>query len=148
MKSVIQVSKEHHGHNINPRAIGIFFEDINFSCDGGINANVVNNYSFDGVYFSADTQERVEDPLRYWEITGGTMESRNECGLHENSKYAAICTNAEAESIADITAGNRIRPRMPSVLKPKNAICLRRRWMDPALKVLSRCPLKIKMEMC
>lgn len=96
MKSVIQVSKEHHGHNINPRAIGIFFEDINFSCDGGINANVVNNYSFDGVYFSADTQERVEDPLRYWEITGGTMESRNECGLHENSKYAAICTNAEA----------------------------------------------------
>lgn len=96
MRSVVQVSKEHRGHKINPRSIGIFFEDINFSCDGGINANVINNYSFDGVYFSAETQERVEDSLRYWEISGGTIESKSNHGLHENSKYAAIRTTAGA----------------------------------------------------
>ena len=34
-----------------------FLEDIGFSVDGGLNANMVNNYSFDGVYL-----DRQEDP--------------------------------------------------------------------------------------
>lgn len=95
MKSIVQLSPKHGGHDINPRQIGIFFEDINFSCDGGINANMINNYSFDGVYFSAETQEPVRDPLRYWEISGGTIESSAQGGLHKNSNYAVIQTAEE-----------------------------------------------------
>ena len=40
------------GHPVSENLFGIFFEDINFSCDGGLNANLVDNYSFDGVFFS------------------------------------------------------------------------------------------------
>ena len=71
MRSVVQVSKEHRGHKINPRSIGIFFEDINFSCDGGINANVINNYSFDGVYFPPKRKSG-------WKIRYGIGKSRVE----------------------------------------------------------------------
>ncbi|WP_284984468.1 alpha-L-arabinofuranosidase C-terminal domain-containing protein [Arthrobacter sp. efr-133-TYG-118] len=35
---------------VSPTLFGLFLEDINFACDGGLNANLVNNYSFDGVY--------------------------------------------------------------------------------------------------
>ena len=37
-------------HPVSDRLYGAFLEDINMSVDGGLNANVVNNYSFDGVY--------------------------------------------------------------------------------------------------
>ena len=37
-------------HAVSDRLYGVFFEDINLGADGGLNANMVNNYSFDGVY--------------------------------------------------------------------------------------------------
>src|SRR5262245_43708782 len=35
------------GHRISPRLVGIFFEDINFGADGGLNAELVKNGSFE-----------------------------------------------------------------------------------------------------
>ncbi|WP_223690692.1 alpha-L-arabinofuranosidase C-terminal domain-containing protein [Leifsonia poae] len=35
---------------VSPTLFGLFLEDINFAVDGGLNANLVNNYSFDGLY--------------------------------------------------------------------------------------------------
>ena len=84
------------GHEVSPELYGIFFEDINFSCDGGINANMVNNYSFDGVYFSHEEQRAVSDPLRFWMMDGGTLESGFEGALHENSKYGIVSVNGKA----------------------------------------------------
>lgn len=77
-------------HRISPDLYGIFFEDINFSCDGGINANVINNYSFDGIYYDEENQAAKEDPLRYWKIENGNIESCSEKALHANSKFARI----------------------------------------------------------
>ena len=37
-------------HEVSPNLFGLFIEDINFACDGGLNANLVVNYSFGGVY--------------------------------------------------------------------------------------------------
>ncbi len=50
---------------ISDRLYGVFLEDINFAVDGGLNANMVNNYSFDGVYMNTDLSH-FSDPLRYW----------------------------------------------------------------------------------
>lgn len=36
-------------HKVSKDLYGIFLEDINFAVDGGLNANMVNNYSFDGI---------------------------------------------------------------------------------------------------
>lgn len=35
------------GHEISPRLVGIFFEDINFGADGGLSAELVKNGSFE-----------------------------------------------------------------------------------------------------
>ena len=48
-------------HPVSPSLYGIFYEDINFSCDGGINANMVMNYSFEGVFLDRETDRRVVD---------------------------------------------------------------------------------------
>ncbi|KQO48269.1 MULTISPECIES: alpha-L-arabinofuranosidase C-terminal domain-containing protein [unclassified Frigoribacterium] len=40
---------------ISPTLYGLFLEDINFGCDGGLSANLVNNYSFEGVYLTNGT---------------------------------------------------------------------------------------------
>jgi alpha-L-arabinofuranosidase len=77
-------------HAVSPNLYGIFFEDINFSCDGGINANTVNNYSFDGVYLNRKKKEPAPDHLRYWMIKNGTMQSSLEGSLSPNSRYARI----------------------------------------------------------
>lgn len=40
---------------ISPTLYGLFLEDINFGCDGGLTANLVNNHSFEGVYLTNGT---------------------------------------------------------------------------------------------
>ncbi len=69
---------------ISPKLYGIFFEDINFSIDGGINNNQINNPSCENIYydFKRDfywlyyqifharrrfmTRIQYSDHLRYW----------------------------------------------------------------------------------
>lgn len=77
-------------YEISDTLHGLFFEDINFAADGGINANMVNNYSFDGVYYDAKNKCAVEDPLRYWTIVNGTMCSCDENAISEASRFARI----------------------------------------------------------
>jgi alpha-L-arabinofuranosidase len=43
----ISVDAGQPGHQISPRLYGIFFEDINFAGDGGLNAELVKNGSFE-----------------------------------------------------------------------------------------------------
>lgn len=96
MSATLKFANFGTGHAVSPDLYGIFFEDINFSCDGGINANMVNNYSFDGVYFSHEEQRAVSDPLRFWMMEGGTLECGTEGALHENSKYGMVTVNGKA----------------------------------------------------
>ena len=62
-------------HRMSPNLYGIFFEDINFSADGGLNANMVNNFSFDGVYLDNASCRPVYDALRYWQHEGISLEA-------------------------------------------------------------------------
>ena len=87
------------GHPVSEKLFGIFFEDINFSCDGGLNANLVDNYSFDGVFFSNEELKTVEDPLRYWIVEGGSLSSGCEGAIHANSKYGRVQVEGKAALI-------------------------------------------------
>ena len=98
---MIDLNVKSNGKKVSPELYGIFLEDINYACDGGLNANLVNNYSFDGVYFNAKKKASVEDPLRYWHISAGKMESGTENVLGTNSKYARLTvgTGAKLENL-------------------------------------------------
>ena len=70
-------------HTVSGRLYGVFLEDINYAVDGGLNANMVNNYSFDGVYLKHERAhihgrnrwQVEEDPLRFWRFVGVKAES-------------------------------------------------------------------------
>lgn len=91
-------------HKNAPNLFGIFLEDINFSVDGGLNANKLNNYSFDSFYPPKGTSmigdllfkehlKPVYDRLRFWEITG-MVTSCNENPKFRNGYFARISGNA------------------------------------------------------
>lgn len=75
---------------VSPELYGIFLEDINYACDGGLNANLINNYSFDGVYLGKRKKAPVEDPLRYWDMKAGRLESGTQEPLSQNSRYGHL----------------------------------------------------------
>ncbi len=81
---------------ISDRLYGIFLEDINFAVDGGLNANMVNNYSFDGVYMNADLTP-CHDPFRYWKETGLTFEFSKVGGISDKTGYAKIFVDGEGK---------------------------------------------------
>ena len=93
---MVNLKLHNNGKRVSPELYGIFLEDINYACDGGLNANLVNNYSFDGVYLDAKKKGPVEDPLRYWHIRGGSMESGCQDALSSNSKYACLTVSSGA----------------------------------------------------
>src|SRR5262245_18811354 len=55
-------------HSISPRLYGIFFEDINFAGDGGLNAELVKNGTFEFpqplMGWTAVAQDRAQGTLR------------------------------------------------------------------------------------
>jgi len=88
---------------VSDTLFGLFLEDINFSCDGGLNANMVNNHSFDGVYMDNKgintatillrITKRIKpkiDRLRYWNCKDGTIASLIEKTVSPNSWYARV----------------------------------------------------------
>ncbi len=114
MGTMVTVMVGPASHPVSDRLYGASLEDINMSVDGGLNANVINNYSFDGVYLrhrsmrarGADRWRTEADPLRFWRFNGVDATScgtqiRGEHGqrvetecpappLHRNSRYVRI----------------------------------------------------------
>lgn len=86
---------EEKAYPISDKLYGIFLEDIGFAADGGLNANAVNNYSFDGEYMDPDTMKKVSDPLRYWHLSNGKMTSRRKGGPGV-SRYAKLDVNPQS----------------------------------------------------
>lgn len=97
-------------HDVSPLLYGIFLEDINFACDGGLSSNKIANHSFDGRFLekseAADQMTIIRtkkapaiesDPLRYWQVTGGVLESRTEApASRRNPYYAALTSDGDA----------------------------------------------------
>lgn len=98
MNTNVIYPQEQKQYGISHKLFGIFLEDIGFSVDGGLNANMVNNYSFDGVYMDKHTYGAVSDPLRYWKASAAAFASGNapESAISSNSRYAAVTVEGSA----------------------------------------------------
>lgn len=95
-------------HEVSPMLFGLFLEDINFACEAGMNANLVNNHSFDGVYLPPTQNvialfasggaglEVVHDRLRYWHISDGVLTSAHEDPASPKSWYGRVQSNGQA----------------------------------------------------
>lgn len=123
---MVRISVGSPTHQVSGRLYGVFFEDINHGADGGLNANMVNNYSFDGVYLDhhtwrisgSDRWRTQADPLRFWDFincsaTSYGTEIRGPHGqrmttdcpappIHANSRYARITAPAPSTEPAII----------------------------------------------
>ncbi len=73
----IKLSASHLKHEISSTLYGIFIEDINYAVEGGLNANLVRNNSFE--YLHGEEQS-----LSGWEISA-EFTRETEGGMHENN---------------------------------------------------------------
>ena len=64
----ITVSADRHGAPVSEKLYGIFLEDINYGCDGGLYAELIANRCFENVD-SAGIPHR----LMHWTPLGGAM---------------------------------------------------------------------------
>ena len=93
MEKNIHIYDRQPTHKVPDNLFGLFLEDINFSCDGGLSANMINNHSFDGFYPQKGASmvaglllhqklQPVYDRLRFWEVNGDVI------ACHEKPLYA------------------------------------------------------------
>lgn len=104
------------GRAISPTLYGIFFEDINFSIDGGINNNQVINHSFEFIYgvkkkapfpyslFKKLRRKHVyyttlSDNLRYWLVEGGKLTLGKDGALAVGKHYGVVAADGNAKLI-------------------------------------------------
>lgn len=83
--ATLTIDADRRTHRVSPTLFGLFFEDLNYGLDGGLNANLVNNHSFEAVYLdrrghnllralvTKRAPRRVPDLTRHWHVTGGKL---------------------------------------------------------------------------
>lgn len=85
------VAKAENSVNSAPILYGLFFEDINHSLDGGLNANLVQNGFFDFCYFNYGSinLQCVHDNLRFWSCEPQkNILITDEKPIHPNNPFA------------------------------------------------------------
>ena len=92
---------------ISDKLIGIFFEDINYSADGGLYAELVQNRDFE--YSQADVKGGNKDWKADYAWTlegdGGTWEIRTDAPIHENNPHYAAVSVKQSGGVALVNAG-------------------------------------------
>ena len=79
------------GKKISPMLFGLFFEDINYSADGGLYAELVQNRSFE----YSPTEQREWNPLSFWEYISpgysyGRISIETATPVHPNNPHYII----------------------------------------------------------
>ncbi len=97
----VSVQTDHPGAEINPAMWGIFFEDINFGGDGGLNSQLVKNGSFE-----------FPDSLMGWnkiskQNEAGSVEVRNEDGFNPNNPHYLRVTSSSEKGFGVSNEGFR-----------------------------------------
>lgn len=111
-RPLIEIDADRIKGNVSDTLFGLFWEDINYSCDGGLNANMVRNYSFDEVYLDdrrgndiffvtglikKDTRLKSKKmPLRFWHCIGGDLSAETDSPVCANSVYGRVTPNGKA----------------------------------------------------
>ncbi len=100
MERKITIRESETPKQVSDMLYGLFLEDINFACDGGLNANVLCNNSFDGWYMKAGVVEKDcrrapekivphKEGLKFWE-TSGQVDVGIRKPLCATSEYARV----------------------------------------------------------
>lgn len=79
------------GKKISPDLFGLFFEDINYSADGGLYAELVQNRSFE----YSPTEQLEWNPLSYWEYISpgfsyGRISVETNSPIHPNNPHYIV----------------------------------------------------------
>ena len=79
------------GKKISPDLFGLFFEDINYSADGGLYAELVQNRSFE----YNPTERREWNPFSYWEyvtpgFSYGRISVETSSPVHPNNPHYLV----------------------------------------------------------
>lgn len=87
------------GKKISPDLFGLFFEDINYSADGGLYAELIQNRSFE----YSPTDKREWSPFSFWEYSTpgfsyGTIHVETNSPIHPNNPHYIV---VEAEHIGN-----------------------------------------------
>ena len=88
---VVQSQTTKDSKKISPDLFGLFFEDINYSADGGLYAELVQNRSFE----YSPTERFGWNPLSYWEYSNpgfsyGQVSVETNGPLHPNNKHYVV----------------------------------------------------------
>lgn len=77
---------------ISDRLMGIFFEDINYAADGGLNAQLIQNGDFE--YAPSDRRgDKNWNQLTAWEVLGNCLKVNTDVeGVSPNNSHAAALT--------------------------------------------------------
>lgn len=105
LEAVIKVDVENK-KPISDKLIGIFFEDINYSADGGLYAELVQNRDFE--YSQADVcGGNKEWTAGYaWSLEGtGSWEIATDAPIHANNSHYAVVAVPESGRVALINGG-------------------------------------------
>lgn len=95
VKTVLTVSADKPGAEIQPTMWGVFFEDINFAADGGIYAELVKNRSFEFLDPLMGWKEEQTNRFSINEKSGSAM-IINRGGENEtNPRFARVTVNAD-----------------------------------------------------
>ncbi|MBI1934029.1 MAG: alpha-N-arabinofuranosidase [Ignavibacteriales bacterium] len=95
---------------ISPNLFGIFFEDINYSADGGLYAELVQNRSFE----YSPTEQKSWNPLSFWEYISpgfsyGRISVETTSPIHQNNPHYIVIdvehVGHEANYIGDSGVG-------------------------------------------
>ena len=87
--AIAQIAKG--GKQISPDLLGLFFEDINYSADGGLYAEQVQNRSFE----YNPTERREWNPFSYWEFISpgfsyGSISVETTAPVHTNNPHYIV----------------------------------------------------------
>lgn len=75
--------------DISSNLIGVFFEDINYSADGGLYGELIQNRDFE-YYIGENDRDKSWGPLKGWHTeNNGKVEIRVEYPIHENNCHYA-----------------------------------------------------------
>lgn len=88
---------------ISDKLIGIFFEDINYSADGGLYAELIQNRDFE--YSRADRGDWGPEFAWTLEGNGGSMEIRTENPIHDNNPHYVALNVTSVGNVALMNSG-------------------------------------------
>jgi alpha-L-arabinofuranosidase len=139
----LSVEVDKPAHRISPRLYGIFFEDINFGGDGGLNAELVKNGSFE-----------FPRPLMGWAemgmdgVKGGVIAASETPAFPSNPNFMRIHTDGEVRGASNegfrgmgVRAGERYRLSMQARESGANTPDLRVKLISPDGQTLAAAEL-------